>query len=90
MFFLALRIKGTDEAMKIFARYDKLIEDINAFKKKYFNDWAVNVPKLIEKKTNNMILARHGSDLILNFDPLVSKDEVVYMSIIKKIGYLTF
>ncbi|KAI8438868.1 hypothetical protein MSG28_011209 [Choristoneura fumiferana] len=63
-------IKGSEEALKLFARYDKLIEDINAFKKKYFNDWTVNVPKIIEQKTKNVILSRHGSDLVLNFSPM--------------------
>lgn len=69
--FLARRIKSSEEALKLFARYDKLIEDINAFKKKYFNDWTVNVPKIIEQKTKNVILSRHGSDLVLNFSPMV-------------------
>lgn len=66
------RIKNSDEAVKIFTRYEKLIENINEFKKKYFNDWAVTIPKIIENKTNNTIIARQGSDLIMNFSPMVS------------------
>nr|XP_026486610.1 dynein beta chain, ciliary [Vanessa tameamea] len=62
-------IKNCEEARKIFIRYDKLMDDINEFKRKYFNDWAVTVPKTIESKSNNTILARQGSDLILNFSP---------------------
>ncbi|CAG9135931.1 unnamed protein product [Plutella xylostella] len=62
-------IKDTDEAKKIFTRYDNLIEEIDAFKKKYFNDWTVNVPKLIDENTNKMILSRQGGDLVLNFSP---------------------
>lgn len=45
---------------------------INEFKQKYFNDWAISVPKTIELKTNNKILARQGSDLVLNFSPMVN------------------
>lgn len=66
------RIKGSDEALKIFSRYDDLIAKIKDFKQKYFNDWTLTVPKIIKDKTNNMILARQGSDLILNFSPMVS------------------
>ncbi|KAI5645013.1 dynein heavy chain and region d6 of dynein motor domain-containing protein [Phthorimaea operculella] len=62
-------IKNTDEAMKIFARYDKLIESINEFKKKYFNDWTKTIASVIEENVNKMILARQGQDLILNFHP---------------------
>lgn len=65
------RIKGADEAKKIFIRHEELIHRINEFKKKYFNDWAKKIPKVIEEKTNKMILARQGSDLILNFNPTV-------------------
>ncbi|KAI8438867.1 hypothetical protein MSG28_011209 [Choristoneura fumiferana] len=74
-------IKGSEEALKLFARYDKLIEDINAFKKKYFNDWTVNVPKIIEQKTKNVILSRHGSDLVLNFSPMI-------LDILKEVHHL--
>ncbi|XP_049878702.1 dynein beta chain, ciliary [Pectinophora gossypiella] len=64
-------IKETEEALKIFSRYEKLIEDINAFKKKYFTDWTRTVSRLIEVNTKKMILARQGSDLVLNFHPLL-------------------
>ncbi|XP_028172090.1 dynein beta chain, ciliary-like [Ostrinia furnacalis] len=64
-------IKGSEEAIKIFERYDQLIEKIEAFKKKYFGDWAVTIPKIIEDKTNNTIIARQASDLIMNFSPMV-------------------
>lgn len=67
-----IRIKGTDEAKKIFIRHEELIEKINAFKKKYFYEWTLTVSEIIEETTNNMILARQGSDLVLNFHPMVS------------------
>lgn len=66
------RIKDTDEAKKIFIRHDELIENIKQFKKKYFDDWTLTVPKIIKEKANNMILARQGSDLVLNFSPVVN------------------
>lgn len=66
------RIKDTDEALALFERYDTLIENINSFKKKYFDDWTENIAKEIEEKSNNTILARQGSDLVLNFSPNVS------------------
>ncbi|XP_038207715.1 dynein beta chain, ciliary [Zerene cesonia] len=62
-------IKGCGEAVKLFARYDELIKNINEFKRKYFNDWAATIPAVIEEKTNNPIITRQGSDLILNFSP---------------------
>lgn len=68
----AYRIKETEEAKKIFDRYDELIAKINEFKKKYFEDWTLLVPKIIKEKANNMILARQGSDLVLNFSPVVN------------------
>lgn len=66
------RIKESDEAKKIFIRHDELIEKIKNFMKKYFDDWTLTVPKIIKEKANNMILARQGSDLILNFSPVVN------------------
>lgn len=32
----------------------------------------MTVAKIIDEKSNKMILARQGSDLVLNFDPMVS------------------
>ena len=72
IYILLPRIKDTEESKKIFTRYEKLISDINDFKRKYFDDWAINVPKIIESKSKNTILARQGSDLVLNFSPTVS------------------
>lgn len=72
--YVSSRIKGTDEAKKIFIRYEELIEKINEFKRKYFYDWTLTVSKIIEETTNNMILARQGSDLVLNFHPMVSSN----------------
>lgn len=70
--FLYNRVKETKEALEILDRYDQLMEKINAFKKKLFDDWTVNVPKTVEEKTNYPILSRNGVDLILNFSPDVS------------------
>jgi hypothetical protein len=72
-FLFLFRIKGTEEALKLFKRYDDLMEKIKEFKKKYFHEWTLNIPKIIESKANNSIIARQGSDLILNFSPMVSK-----------------
>ncbi|KAJ8736094.1 hypothetical protein PYW08_006750 [Mythimna loreyi] len=74
-------IKGTDEAKKIFIRHEELIEKINAFKKKYFHDWTLTVSKIIEDTTNNMILARQGCDLVLNFHPML-------LDILKEVHHL--
>ncbi|CAH0405196.1 unnamed protein product [Chilo suppressalis] len=74
-------IKGSEEAMRLFKRYDKLIEDINEFKKNYFNDWTFNIPKIIESKTKNSIIARQGSDLVLNFSPMI-------LDILKEVHHL--
>lgn len=65
------RIKGSDEAKKIFIRHEDLIKKIEEFKKKYFSDWALTIPKIIKDKSKLTILARQGSDLILNFSPAV-------------------
>ncbi|VVC95211.1 unnamed protein product, partial [Leptidea sinapis] len=62
-------IKDCEDAQRLFSRYEKLIERINDFKKKYFDDWAKTIPKFIEEKTNNPIITRQGADLILNFSP---------------------
>lgn len=67
-----IRIKDAEEAQKIFARYEELMKKINEFKRKYFHDWAQNIAKVINEKINNTILARQGSDLILNYSPIVS------------------
>ncbi|KAL4716849.1 hypothetical protein ACJJTC_012660 [Scirpophaga incertulas] len=64
-------IKGTEEAIKLFERYEKLMEKIKEFKKKYFNEWASNIPEIIKEKANNSIIARQGSDLVLNFSPMI-------------------
>ncbi|CAH1639911.1 unnamed protein product [Spodoptera littoralis] len=74
-------IKGTDEAKKIFIRHEELIEKINEFKRKYFYDWTLTVSKIIEETTNNMILARQGSDLVLNFHPML-------LDILKEVHHL--
>lgn len=75
--FPKIRIKGTDEAKKIFIRHEELIEKINAFKKKYFHEWTLTVAKIIEETTNNMILARQGCDLVLNFHPMVGSKKIL-------------
>lgn len=42
----------------------------------------MSIPKIIEEKTNNTIIARQGSDLIMNFSPMVrlSLDTRIYLS----------
>lgn len=50
------------------------MEKIKAFKRKYFDEWALGIPKVIEEKTKNTILARQGQDLILNFSPMVRRN----------------
>ncbi|XP_041975803.1 dynein beta chain, ciliary [Aricia agestis] len=64
-------ITECDEAKKIFDRYETLMNKINDFKRKYFSDWSASIPDVIREKSNNSIITREGSDLILNFSPML-------------------
>ncbi|CAG9581722.1 unnamed protein product [Danaus chrysippus] len=74
-------IKEKEDAIKLFDRYDQLMKDITDFKRKYFNEWTATIPKIIELNINNTILARQGSDLVLNFSPEI-------MELMKEVHHL--
>lgn len=63
------------------------MENINEFKKKYFNDWADNIANQIETKIKNTILSRQGSDLVMNFSPTVSILHMYNIKILHNVNY---
>lgn len=65
------RIKGSDEAIKLFERYEKLMKNINEFKKTYFHEWASSIPKIIHENTNDVVVVYQSGDIVLNFSPQV-------------------
>lgn len=77
-------IAKSEEAEKLYERYEALMKSLGLFEEKMFAEWSAKVPEQIESNLKKSLIARSAvsNSLLLNFNPQL-------FAILREVHYLT-